>query len=202
MAGYARDDRRRDDALDVVYRALERPEAQEPERPWCRAIRTFHEAKVRPVSLAVLTRLDAMGYEGVAALGEVLYVDDFGYHDHASALLGRKRDRRAVPPLVFKLNRFAFDARDQLPAHQALLAIGWFAVPELIDHLDDAAAGTWVSWTLRKITGETMGTDRRKWTEWWKLEGPKHPELSADPAARPPGAAAPLTPGSGTTPSK
>ncbi len=195
MGRYARRDAAEhwDRALDVICRALEKPEKTEPERPWCRAVRAFHELEERKLTLRLLGRLDAMGPEGVAALGEVIYVEDFGYHDHTIALLSKKRDRRAVPPLVFKLNRFAFEAMEQMPAHQALLKMGWYAVPELIDRLDDKAAGVWISWTLRKITGETMGTDKRKWHDWWKGESVRHPELFDDPEERPP---APTTPGS------
>jgi len=189
----------RDEAIDVVCRCLEKPERAEAEKPWCRAVRTFHEERDKRFSLALLGRLDAMGYEGTAALGEILYVDDFGYHDYTATLLAKKRDRRAVPPLVFKLNRFAFEYREQMPAHKALLDIGWFAVPELIDRLDDSAAGVWISWTLRKICSETMGTDKKKWTEWWKLESKRHPELSDDPSERPPGVAGPDAPAGGTT---
>ena len=183
-------------ALDVIYRALERPEKAESEKPWCRAVRAFHELKERKLTLRMIDRLDAMGWEGIAALGEVLYVEDFGYHDYATSLLAKKRDRRAVPPLVFKLNRFAFEAMQQMPAHKALLEMGWYAVPELIDHLDDKAAGIWISWTLRKITGETMGTDKRKWHDWWKTAQNQHPELFDDPEERPGGAAptGPTTP--------
>jgi hypothetical protein len=184
-------------ALDVIYRALARPEKSEPEKPWCRAVRAFHELKERKLTLRMLERLDGMGWEGIAALGEVLYVEDFGYHDYTAGLLGKKRDGRAVPPLVFKLNRFAFEAMQQMPAHKALLDMGWYAVPELIDHLDDKAAGIWVSWTLRKITGETMGTDKRKWHDWWKTAKNQHPELFDDPEERPGGTApaGPTTPG-------
>jgi hypothetical protein len=69
--------------------------------------------------------------------------------------------------------------------------MGWYAVPELIDHLDDKAAGIWISWTLRKITGETMGTDKRKWHDWWKGASLHHPELFDDPEERPGGGTAP-----------
>ena len=199
MEGFARNDAEKHwaNALDVLYRGLERPERAEPEKPWCRAIRAFHELKERKLTLRIVERLDAMGTEGIAALGEVLYVEDIGYHDHTIGLLAKKRDRRAVPPLVFKLNRFAFEAMEQMPAHKALLAMGWYAVPELIDHLDDKAAGIWISWTLRKITGETMGTDKRKWHDWWKSASVHHPELFDDPEERPGG-----TPATGpTTPS-
>lgn len=189
-----RDEARWPQALDVIYRALERSDREEPERPWCRAIRSFHRLEVRELSLGILRRLDAMGTPGIAALGEILYLEDFGYHTTAIQMLSTKRDRRAVPPLVFKLNRFKFEAMEQLPAHRALLAMGWYAVPELIDRLDDKAAGIWISWTLRKITGETMGTDKRKWHDWWKHESVRHPELFEDPAERPGSA---VTPSSG-----
>lgn len=190
MERYARRDAEKHwaHALDVLCRGLSRPEKGEPERPWCRAIRAFHELKERKLTLRLLERLDAMGWEGIAALGEVIYVEDFGYHDTAIEMLSKKQDRRAVPPLVFKLNRFAFETMEQMPAHQALLKMGWYAVPELIDHLDDKAAGIWISWTLRKITGETMGTDKRKWSDWWKSAAVHHPELFDDPEERPGGA--------------
>jgi hypothetical protein len=199
MEKYARRDAEEHwkNALDVLCRGLERPEKAEPEKPWCRAVRAFHELKERKLTLRLLERLDAMGWEGIAALGEVLYVEDFGYHDYTAGLLGKKRDRRAVPPLVFKLNRFTFESMQQMPAHRALLAMGWYAVPELIEHLDDKAAGIWISWTLRRITGETMGTDKRKWHDWWKTAQVQHPELFEDPEERPGGAApsGPTTPG-------
>ena len=172
-------------ALDVIYRCLAKPERLEPERPFQKAIRAFHKMKKRRVSLRVVSHLDRMGKEGVAALGEIVYVKDFGYHDHVIDLLSTKRDRRAVPPLVYKMNRFKFDARVQIPAHKALLKLGWYAVPELVDRLDDKAAGIWISWTLRKISGETMGTDKRKWHDWWKSEKVRHPELFDDPDERP-----------------
>lgn len=187
MAAYARDAKaeRWDDALDVIYRALERPERYEPERPWLRAIRAFHKLKDRELTLGILTRLDQMGGPGVAALGEVVYVDDFGYHEHTIRLLAKKRDTRAVPPLVHKMNRFKFEGKVKLSAHQALLEMGWYAVPELVNRLNDRAAGIWISWTLRKITGETMGTDRRKWSHWWMKEKVRHPELFENPDERP-----------------
>jgi hypothetical protein len=196
MGAFARADAeaRWDDALDVIYRALEKPEKTEPERPWCRAIRRFHELKERKLTLSILARLDAMGTPGIAALGEVIYVEDFGYHDYTIALLSKKRDRRAVPPLVYKMNRFQFDYFEQMPAHKALLEMGWYAVPELVDRLDDKAAGIWISWTLRKISGETMGTDKRKWGDWWKNEKIRHPELFEDPDERPPVVTAPEQP--------
>ena len=58
-----------------------------------------------------------MGTPGIAALGEVIYVPDFGYHDYTIRLLAKKRDGRAVPPLVYKMNRFKFEYRVQMPAH-------------------------------------------------------------------------------------
>ncbi|MGE0191504.1 MAG: hypothetical protein AB7T63_05610 [Planctomycetota bacterium] len=175
------------DVIDVLLRALERPEKQEPEAPYLPAVRAFHLRKDRKLTLDLLEKLDALGREGVAALGEVLYVQDIGYHMWAIERLATKKDRRAVPPLVFKMNRFRFDPGDQVPAHKALLQLGWYAVPELIDRLDDKAAGIWISWTLRKISGETMGTDKRKWHDWWKAEQVRHPELFDDPDERPPG---------------
>ncbi len=200
MAKYARRDQeeRWTQALDVLYRGLEKPEKSEPEKPWCRALREFHELKERKLSLRIQERLDAMGYEGNAALGELLYVEDFGYHDYTVGLLAKRLDGRVVPPLVFKLNRFAFEYMEQMPAHKALLKMGWHAVPELIEHLDDKAAGIWISWTLRKITGETMGTDKRKWHDWWKHASVQHPELFDDPEERPGGAprTGPTTPSS------
>ena len=151
---------------------------EEPERPFVRSIREFHRLRDRKLSRGILRRLDAMGTPGVAALGQSLYVRDFGVHDETIQMLARKRDPRAVPPLVYKMNRFKFDYREQLPAHLALVRIGWPAVPPLIDRLDDKAAGIWISWTLRKITRETTGTQRRKWHEWWKKQKLRHPELA------------------------
>ena len=197
MAEHARQgpeaERLRSAALEVVCRCLARPEDEEPERPFCRAIRAFHKLEDRALSLGILDRLDEMGKPGVAALGEVLYLEDFGCHAAAIELLSTKQDRRAVPPLVHLLNRFAFDYREQYPAHQALLKMGWHAVPELIARLDDKAAGIWISWTLRKISGETMGTTKRKWDDWWKHERVKHPEVEEEPAETP----AETTPGEG-----
>lgn len=180
------------DALEVICRCLGKPERAEPEKPFCAAIRRFHERKDHRLSKGIVARLDAMGWQGTAALGEVLYVDDFGAQDEAYDALARKQDARAVPPLVFRLDRFSFEHQEQLPAHRTLLAIGWYAVPELVDRLNDPAAGIWISWTLRKITGRHAGTDRKKWSEWWKLEAPKRPEIAeanAEPA-----------PSGGTTP--
>jgi hypothetical protein len=179
MVASARRDRatRWDDAVDVICRCLEMPDDDEPERPFVRAIRRFHRLKEPRLTTQIQNRLFAMGREGVAALGQVLYVADFGHHDLTIAQLSVQKDRRAVPPLVYKMNRFLFAYRVQLPAHQALLRMGWHAVPELINRLDDGAAGTWISWTLRKITTETMGTDKRKWSEWWKRERVRHPEV-------------------------
>lgn len=179
MGAYAKEPagRARDDALAVIYACLEKAERVEPERPFCDAVRRFHERKDPALSRRIVQRLDAMGWQGTAALGEALYVDDFGVEDDVYAALSRKRDARAVPPLVFRLDRFTFEYQEQMPAHKALLAIGWFAVPELVDRLNDPAAGIWISWTLRKITGRHAGTDRKKWSEWWKVEGPRHPEI-------------------------
>lgn len=174
-------------ALEVIYLCLEKPERYEPERPFLRAIRAFHKLKVRKLSLRIQKHLHAMGVPGTAALGEIIYVDDFGYHDYTIRLLATKQDRRAVPPLVHKMNRFKFDGSVQRPAHEALLKMGWYAVPELVERLNNKAAGIWVSWTLRKITGETMGTDRRKWRDWWAKERVRHPELFDDPDERPDG---------------
>ncbi|MDJ0976294.1 MAG: hypothetical protein QNJ98_17670 [Planctomycetota bacterium] len=187
MAAYAKKSKETywDHALDVIYRALERPERFEPERPWMRAVRAFHKLKNRELTLGILTHLDGMGGPGIAALGEVIYVDDFGYHEHTIRLLSKKRDTRAVPPLVHKMNRFKFEGKVKLSAHKALLEMGWYAVPELVNRLNDRAAGIWISWTLRKITGETMGTDRRKWSHWWMKEKIRHPELFDDPDERP-----------------
>ena len=187
--------RLRDEALEVIYGCLKKREKVEPEKPWCAAIRRFHERKDRKTTLRILTRLDEMGWSGIAALGEVLYVDDFGYHNYAIDLLGNKKDARAVPPLVHKMDRFTYEFREQFPAHLALIRMGYYAVPELIQHLDDPAAGIWVSWTLRKITGETMGTTRVKWDDWWIRERNHHPELFADPDERPPGTGGPETEG-------
>lgn len=180
MGAYAKPDDcpLRRDALEVVYRCLEKPEKQEPERPFCLAIRRFHDLKDHKFSEAIIARLDAMGWQGTAAIGEVLYVDDFGAQGAAYEALSRKKDSRAVTPLVFRLDRFTFEYQEQMPAHQALLAIGWYAVPELVDRLNDPAAGIWISWTLRKITGRHAGTDRKKWTEWWKVEALKRPEIT------------------------
>ncbi len=175
-----------ENALDVIYRCLEKPEKEEPEKPFMRAIREFHELKIRKLSLKIITHLDEMGGPGIAALGEVIYVKDFGYHNHVIELLSNKKSSRAVPPLVFKMNRFKFEYRAQMPAHKALLKMGYYAVPELINRLNDRAAGIWISWTLRKITGETMGTHKRKWHDWWKTEKLRHPELFDDPDERPP----------------
>jgi hypothetical protein len=187
MATYARKtaESRYEQALDVICRSLARPEKEEPERPFQQAVREFHKLKNRKLSLRIIETLDAMSHEGVAALGEVIYVPDFGYHDHVIELLATKQDGRAVPPLVYKMNRFRFEYRVQMPAHKALLQLGWYAVPQLVEALDDRAAGIWISWTLRKITGETMGTDRRKWRDWWVNERVRHPELFDDPEERP-----------------
>ena len=187
MGAYAKPDDTplRRDALDVIYRGLAKPERLECERPWCAAIRRFHELRDHVLSERIIARLDAMGWQGTAAIGEVLYVDDFGAQGEAYDALSRKKDSRAVPPLVFRLDRFSFEYQEQMPAHQTLLAIGWYAVPELVDRLNDPAAGIWISWTLRKITGRHAGTDRKKWSEWWKVEAPKRPEISeanAEPA--------------------
>jgi len=183
MRRHARRDEpaRRTDALEVIYRCLLKPDEEEPERPFVRAIREFHRLRDRRLSRGILRRLDAMDAPGVAALGQSLYVKDFGVHDDTIAMLAKKRDPRAVPPLVYKMNRFKFDHREQLPAHLALVRIGWPAVPPLIDRLDDKAAGTWISWTLRKITRESTGTQKRKWHEWWKKEKARHPELAEVP---------------------
>ena len=186
MRSYATRDHERHwhHALDVIYRCLRKPDGVERERPFQRAIRAFHRLEERALTRRIIWELDQMGKEGVAALGEVIYVPNFGYHDHVIGLLGGKADRRAVPPLVYKMNRFKFEYRVQLPAHRALLQLGWHAVEELIDRLDDKAAGIWISWTLRKITTETMGTDKRKWHDWWKSEKKRHPELFDDPEER------------------
>ncbi len=199
MAGYASKSKEAHwkRALEVIYLCLEKSDKSEPEAPYLRAIRAFHKLKIRKLSLRILEHLDAMGTDGVAALGEIVYVDDFGYHDHTIGLLAKKQDRRAVPPLVYKMNRFKFEGRVQLPAHHALIKIGWYAVPELVERLNDKSAGIWVSWTLRKITGETMGTDRRKWRDWWKNEKVRHPELFDDPEERPGGKRDPVTTGGG-----
>ncbi len=182
-------------ALDVIYLCLEKPERNEPEKPYLRAIRAFHKLKNRKLSLGIQKHLHGMGVPGTAALGEIIYVEDFGYHDYTIGLLATKQDRRAVPPLVHKMNRFKFEGRVQRPAHEALLRMGWYAVPELVERLNDKAAGIWVSWTLRKITGETMGTDRRKWRDWWAKERVRHPELFDDPDERPDGGKPPTTTG-------
>jgi hypothetical protein len=174
-----------DRALEVVYLCLGKPERAEPERPYMRAIRAFHALGELELSLGIQRHLHAMGTPGTAALGEILYVEDFGCHEDTIELLATKRDSRAVPPLVHLMNRFKFEGSAQKPAHQALLQMGWYAVPELVDRLDDKAAGIWISWTLRKITGETMGTDRRKWKDWWQKERVRHPELFDDPDERP-----------------
>lgn len=189
MARYARKSQEKHwaPALEVVYLCLGKPERNEPEKPFLRTIRAFHELEVRRLSLRILERLDAMDAEGVAALGEIVYVKDFGYHAHAIKLLGAKRDGRAVPPLVHLMNRFKFDPGSQVPAHKALVGMGWYAVPALIDHLDSKSTGIWISYTLRKITGQTMGTDKRKWHDWWKSEKLRHPELFEDPDERPGG---------------
>ncbi len=170
-----------DHALDVIYRCLEKPDKQEKEKPFMSAIRDFHRMKNYDLSLEILRHLDKMGTPGIAALGEVIYIDDFGHHERTIRMLSKKRDRRAVPPLCYKMNRFKFEYRVQMPAHRALLEMGWYAVPELIDRLDDKAAGIWISWTLRKISGEAMGTDKRKWHDWWKTERLRHPEIFEDP---------------------
>ena len=164
-------------ALDVIYRCLEKPEKDEPERPFQLAIRRFHKLKDRKLSKSILSHLDGMGDPGVAALGEVLYVENFGNHDDAIERLSFKRSSRAVPPLVHCMNRFKFDQGNKIPAHKALLKMGWFAVPELINRLNNKAAGIWISYTLRKISGETMGTHKRKWHDWWKTERKRHPEV-------------------------
>ena len=186
-----------DHALAVIYLCLEKSEKSEPERPFLRAVRAFHKLKNRVLTLQILKALDAKDPAGTAALGEVLYVPDFGYHDYTIGLLAKKRDRRAVPPLVYKMNRFKFEYRVQIPAHKALLQMGWYAVPELVERLNDKAAGIWISWTLRKITGETMGTDKRKWHDWWKGERVRHPELFDDPKERPNAGKPPVVTGGG-----
>ena len=189
MGGYAKKSKEKhwDNALAVIYLCLEKPEHNEPEAPFMRAIRKFHQLKIRALSLSILEQLDSMDPEGIAALGEIVYIADFGYHSHTIKLLGAKRDGRAVPPLVHLMNRFKFDPGSQVPAHNALVGMGWYAVPELINHLHSKSTGIWVSYTLRKITGQTMGTDKRKWHDWWKSEKLRHPELFDDPEERPGG---------------
>lgn len=189
MGTYAKKSKEKhwDNALAVIYLCLEKPEREEPEAPFQRAIRKFHQLKIRRLSLSILEQLDSMDPEGIAALGEIVYVADFGYHSHTIKLLGAKRDGRAVPPLVHLMNRFKFDPGSQVPAHSALVGMGWYAVPELINHLHSKSTGIWVSYTLRKITGQTMGTDKRKWHDWWKREKLRHPELFDDPDERPGG---------------
>ncbi len=190
MAGYATKSREKHwaHALDVIYLCLAKPERSEPEAPFLRAIRKFHQLKIRTLSLGILEQLDSMDPEGIAALGEIVYVKDFGYHSHTITLLGAKRDGRAVPPLVHLMNRFKFDPGSQVPAHKALVGMGWYAVPRLIDMLDSKSTGIWISYTLRKISGQSMGTDKRKWHDWWKTEKLRHPELFENPDERPGGA--------------
>ena len=171
-------------ALDVVYRCVKKPEKLEKERPFQRAVRAFHWLKDEKLSKEIVKTFDKMGKEGVAALGEILFVQDIGLHDRVMEKLSTKKDGRAVPPLVFNMNRFKFDPDKQVPAHEALLKLGWYGVPELINRLDDKAAGIWISWTLRKISGEHMGTDKRKWHDWWKTEKKKHPEVFGAPEPR------------------
>lgn len=163
-------------ALAVIYLCLEQPG---PEKPFLRSIRAFHKLKDRSLTLQVLGTLDAMDPAGTAALGEVIYVPDFGHHEHAIKLLAAKRDVRAVPPLLYKMKGLTFRPHVQTPAHKALLALGWYAVPGLLEKLNDKAASSWIPWTLRKITGETMGADKRAWHAWWKSERTHHPELFA-----------------------
>ncbi len=197
MGGYAKKSREKhwDNALAVIYLCLEKPERYEPEKPFLRAVRSFHQLKIRALSLRILEQLDSMDPEGIAALGELVYVEDFGYQSHTIKLLSAKRDTRAVPPLVHLMNRFKFDIGSKAPAHDALLKIGWYAVPELVARLDNKAAGIWISFTLRKITGQTMGTDKRKWHDWWKGESLRHPELFPNPDERPGGSKGPVVTG-------
>ncbi|MDF1701122.1 MAG: hypothetical protein P1V36_08190 [Planctomycetota bacterium] len=197
MGAYARKSQEKhwDAALQVIYLCLEKPEHNEPEKPFLRAIRKFHQLKIRRLSLRILEQLDSMDPEGIAALGEIVYVEDFGYHAHVTKLLAAKRDGRAVGPLVHLMNRFKFDPASQLPAHKALVGMGWYAVPELVKRLDSKSTGIWISFTLRKITGQTMGTDKRKWHDWWKTEKLRHPELFDDPEERPGGSKGPVVTG-------
>lgn len=85
-------------ALDVICRCLAKPEEDDAEAPFLRAVRRFHTLKDRALTLQILDRLDALGSAGTAAIGEVLYVPDFGVHAQAIEALAARRNRRAAPP--------------------------------------------------------------------------------------------------------
>jgi hypothetical protein len=173
------DAKAREAGLETLYAALRKPERVEPEKPWCKAVRRFHERKQAEASLDVLLKLDALGWSGVAALGEVLCLDEFGAGAAAVAYLSRKRDGRAVPPLLRRAAKGDKDAASA--ARQALASVGWHAVPELIRRLGDPAVDSEAAAALRRVTGQTFGPAPAKWEAWWKGERAKHPEVDADP---------------------
>ena len=93
MGTYARKSAEKhwENALEVIYLCLEKSERSEPEKPYLKSIRDFHRMKNRKLTLQILKRLDSMEPAGTAALGEVVYVEDFGYHDYTIELLSHKR---------------------------------------------------------------------------------------------------------------
>ena len=201
MATYAKK-RKRDrwaDALEVTYLCLARiaqdNTAQDPvararaERPFLAVVRSFHKLKDESLSRGMLERLDDMEPAGTAALGEVLYLPDFGLQAAAIERLSRKQDERAVAPLMHRLERSAFDPAAPTPAHRALLKLRWYAVPLLIERVADKSAGPWVAWTLEKISRAGLGADGAAWHAWWQRERLRHPEVLPLPAkgARPSG---------------
>lgn len=187
MATYARKRlaERWADALEVTYLALALAKNEKAEKPYLAVIRSFHKLKDEALSRGMLERLDKLEPAGTRALGEVLYLPDFGHHKKAIERLSRKQDTRAAAALAHAAAAATFDPSAPRAVHKALLTLRWYAVPELMARLATKSPAPWVFWTLEKIGRAGLGPDRAAWRAWWKQEGPRHPEVLPPPKNAP-----------------
>ena len=79
-------------------------------------------------------------------------------------LCGKSRSAATVRVLMtYMVDRHPFHAK----AYAAILAIGFPAVPVLIDSLKSRELRKQTVKVLREITGETIPISYPRWKEWW-----------------------------------
>lgn len=186
-------------ARRIVFACLRKPETEEPEEPFCMAVREAHRARDFDYSRELMMSLRGLGRSGARAMAEVLFEKDFGLHDECILFIEVTEDPRVVPALLHGLTRpyggsgsSAANVRKNEPLtrrRNAIKSIGWWGVPALIESMGNKKShrSDWADRCLREITGEAV-EDRRRlrtaWQRWWTAKKQFHPDVVARWEAR------------------
>lgn len=186
----AADDPVQEDALQVVYGCLARPEEEVPEEPFCDAMRQFFKLGDTERTPEAIRQLDELGRSGTRALGQLLYLDDFqcgGTSSHVLCLTAfktRRDDWRAAeilfdtfPKKVPKTAPTEEDPTHLIKRGVALDGVGTCCLPGLIKLLGNRTFSGFASRCLRDIynqqslgSQEDLPDSPSAWKKWWKKQ--------------------------------